>query len=623
MANNANSTTLTTDFNVSPYYDDYDKTKKFYKNLFKPGYAVQARELTQSQTFLQQQVARFGQHIFQEGSIVIPGTFDLYAAGSTSGPLNYVRVLDYDSNNNVVDINDFLYQRITGATSGIQAEIGFVADGSQSSINTKTIYVDYTSASNSNSSLKTFQAGETLTCNTGTLVVVSVTPTGYGSAFRISSGTIFAKEHFIYFDSQGIILDRYNSIPTCKVGFQIVESIVDASDDASLLDPALESSNYSAPGADRLKLTPLLQVVDIENETGAPDFVNLLTIDNGTVITNNDRSQYNIIQDEIAKRTYDESGDYYVNGLNMTIREHLLGTDNNGLLASANGGNSQLLFIEVSPGLAYVQGYERSLPHTFVPITKSTKNKTVNSQLSSATMGSYISVKEFVGTWSHDVGQVVKLYDVAQTRLTSNKWSTGTQTGNNIGTATLVNVEHNTGTMGTPTCTYDVYLTDVNMSGSNTFASTRSIYYDNASSGDLGADIILNTSTNTAVLQEATGLPMLYYVGSDYVKTLKPNGSSDTTFIYKKTTSVANVASGIFNVTLPAGADDFPYGTSTLTAAQKREILLSVSADSNVSLSGTVSNSNRFLSADAWNSAYGLARQLSRFLSSRGLFFIC
>ena len=56
---------LTTDFNVDPYYDDFDQTKNFYKVLFRPGYAVQAREVSQLQTILQKQIERHGQHMFQ------------------------------------------------------------------------------------------------------------------------------------------------------------------------------------------------------------------------------------------------------------------------------------------------------------------------------------------------------------------------------------------------------------------------------------------------------------------------------------------------------------------------------------------------------------------------------
>ena len=58
---------INTNFNVNPYYDDFDEDKKFLRMLFKPGYAVQARELTQLQTILQKQVERFGNHIFQNG----------------------------------------------------------------------------------------------------------------------------------------------------------------------------------------------------------------------------------------------------------------------------------------------------------------------------------------------------------------------------------------------------------------------------------------------------------------------------------------------------------------------------------------------------------------------------
>ncbi len=32
--------------NTSPYFDNFDKAKKFSRILFKPGVAVQARELT-------------------------------------------------------------------------------------------------------------------------------------------------------------------------------------------------------------------------------------------------------------------------------------------------------------------------------------------------------------------------------------------------------------------------------------------------------------------------------------------------------------------------------------------------------------------------------------------------
>jgi len=116
---------LTTDLSVAPYYDDYEDSKNFYRILYRPGYAVQSRELTQSQTLLQSQIDRFGKHVFKEGSIVIPGTFDLFSDSSTSGPVRYVKVRDVDTSNNAVDINNFLDQTVTSNTTNIKAESSF------------------------------------------------------------------------------------------------------------------------------------------------------------------------------------------------------------------------------------------------------------------------------------------------------------------------------------------------------------------------------------------------------------------------------------------------------------------------------------------------------------------
>ena len=65
-----------TDFNLSPYYDDFTESKKFHRILFRPSFAVQARELTQSQTQLQNQIERVSDHLFDKGAMIIPGEID-------------------------------------------------------------------------------------------------------------------------------------------------------------------------------------------------------------------------------------------------------------------------------------------------------------------------------------------------------------------------------------------------------------------------------------------------------------------------------------------------------------------------------------------------------------------
>ena len=62
-----------TDLNVSPYYDDFADSNNYHRVLFRPSYALQARELTQAQTILQAQIERFGNHVFKEGDVVVPG----------------------------------------------------------------------------------------------------------------------------------------------------------------------------------------------------------------------------------------------------------------------------------------------------------------------------------------------------------------------------------------------------------------------------------------------------------------------------------------------------------------------------------------------------------------------
>ena len=72
------------DFNAEPYWDDFEATngaleKNYMRILFRPGFAVQARELTQIQSILQNQIKQFGDHIFQDGSPVIGGHFGVDA----------------------------------------------------------------------------------------------------------------------------------------------------------------------------------------------------------------------------------------------------------------------------------------------------------------------------------------------------------------------------------------------------------------------------------------------------------------------------------------------------------------------------------------------------------------
>src|SRR5210317_374608 len=107
-----------TNLNVTPYYDDFTESKNFHRILFRPGFAVQARELTQLQSILQNQIERHGRHMFKEGTVVIPG-----AIGFTNEYYAVKLQSTFVSTDITSQIDDYVGKRITGATSGVVAEV--------------------------------------------------------------------------------------------------------------------------------------------------------------------------------------------------------------------------------------------------------------------------------------------------------------------------------------------------------------------------------------------------------------------------------------------------------------------------------------------------------------------
>jgi hypothetical protein len=594
----ANVTPITTDFNVTPYYDDFDGKNNYFKLLFKPGFAVQARELTQIQSILQDQIQKFGQHVFKEGSAVIGGKFDINKRAS------FVKVNDFDTLGEEVSISRFEGQIVTGQVTGIRAYVNLVLDGVETSQNTKTLYVSYLSG-NENTNEVVFTPNEPLVSNVGTLVVGNSFPVGFASVFTINEGIRFAKEHFIYHTKQSVVVDRYGSNPTCRVGFFLEESIVNASQDSSLLDPALESSNFSAPGADRFKITPILTRLEINDTSGFPDYVNLFSIIDGQVVELNERPFYNVLRDEMAKRTNDESGDYYVRGFNPVIEEHLDNGSNFGYLTLDRGGDSQLLSVQIEPGTAYVKGYEvNKLVTNFLTTPKATDFSNVNGQIISSTVGSYIVANNVVGAWNVNLGQTVDLYNTAQTRVARGVSSTSPQTGSKIGTARVKSISKDSGTLGTPDGAIRIHLFDVNMLGSNSFANVRSVYYDNLTTSDVGADVVL--TSNQAKLSDPYQT-LLYYTGSDHTKMIRsPDGTIDTSFYFKKTSDITIASPGTFSLTSTVANEIFPYGTTTLGDSDKVDIFLNLNANANISIPGTA------LSGASSNSLRGSGTSFTR-----------
>ena len=145
-----------TNLNVSPYYDDFDPSKGYHRVLFKPGYPVQARELSTLQSILQNQIETYGSHMFKEGALVIPGavTFD--------GQYYAVQVNPTHLGTDVsVYAQNVIGKRFKGQTSGVTAKVVNYITATTSDRDYDTFYVKYVNSS-STGDFSFFQDGEIL-----------------------------------------------------------------------------------------------------------------------------------------------------------------------------------------------------------------------------------------------------------------------------------------------------------------------------------------------------------------------------------------------------------------------------------------------------------------------------
>jgi hypothetical protein len=463
--------------NVNPYYDDYDETKDFQKILFKPSFAVQARELTQLQTILEKQISRHGDHIFQEGSVVDGLNRSLTLT------LDYVRIKDLDLNSNNVDVSVFKGKTVKGLTTGCEALVVNVGDGTEGTNITaktgpKTLFLQY-DKTGTDKSTRFFAAGETIVVVADdTIKCIAFSDEGYrgyGSQVQIDSGIVYAKSKFLFVQKQVTILDRYSFFPTVKVGYDITNNFIGIDSDTTLLDPAQGSPNFNAPGADRLQYKLTLNTREVDS-SDLDDFVELFTVQDGKIPKSASEPQYAELRKEFARRTFDESGNYTVNPFNIRIRDHLNDGSNGGRYLKANGGNKDLLAIGIEPGIAYVQGFKyESVITEYLNIRKGLDTEEIENQTITAAYGNYVIVNEIVGSFPFDTLGTVSLRDTAAKSVTNTTFGATATPGVEIGRARVRSVVYDSGTPGTADCKYRMYLFDINMTSTKEFADVKCI----------------------------------------------------------------------------------------------------------------------------------------------------
>ena len=380
-----------TDFNLTPYYDDFSSSKKFHRVLFRPAFAVQARELTQSQTILQNQIERFGDHMFKQGAMVIPGQVGLdtsyYAVKLTS--------------KSAASLTTYNNTTVTGGSSGVVADVVGVAatDGTDPD----TLFVKYNKTGTNKTSV-VFTDGETITSTASGSPTAVVDTTATGSAASVKSGVYYLNGFFVQCDDETLVLDKYTNTPSYRVGFTVTESFVTPSDDSSLNDNAAGSSNVNAPGAHRFKISLALAKKTLAS-TEDSNFFEILRVESGKVRSKVRATEYNVLEDTFARRTFDESGDYVLKNPDFDVREHLASGNNRGIFTSANGGDSTKLAVGVQPFKAYVKGYESEiLTTTFVDVDKARDFDTQNNNKTRFNLKNFVNVDNVYG--SPDIGFV-------------------------------------------------------------------------------------------------------------------------------------------------------------------------------------------------------------------------
>lgn len=605
---------LQTDFNVAPFYDDYSANSQYYRILFRPSVAVQARELTQIQSILQNQISVFGSSIYKDGSVVKGCSYTQYPR------IDQVRFKD--SNTSTVDFNLLVdYQSVANSyllvsnTSGLRATIFRAYSGAESvvdsgSLLTNRAYVFYVNSGNSagtpvktfldsgNEQIDVYSANQTifgaLSSNNrlGSIYTVgansTINATGIGFGLRVGPGTIFQKGFFLYTVGRNYILKENGNDPSgIQVGFDTVEYIVKPTEDTTLYDNSIGSPNYSAPGAYRLKLVPYNVFYDTSNTSVTiPDsFFPIITFDpnDGRIVTAQTDLALSQMGDLLAKRTFEQSGNFYISPFTVDVVPY--------------AANSEQYMYSVSSGTAYVDGYRTEfISPTNLRVARGITTESINDERLTANFGSYIVVNEMAGTFDIDNNQEISFYNSAQQALSLNQ-GTSSPTGTLVGKANVRAVKYYQGTKGRSTAQFLLYIFNVRMSSGYSFATDAKSVYATGALGTCFADLVQDDVTGKYTVYEPTN-SLLSDTGLAGVRSLVSNsGVNGTQFVYRNTDSATVSRSGgkaVATFTLP-GPDEYNYGAGVLTALQELDVNITFknSMTSNaINSSGSVTTSN-------------------------------
>ena len=616
--------------NQSPYFDDYDEDKDFHQILYKAGFPVQARELTQEQSILREQIKRFGNHIFQNGSkvtgadvtinleyeyvklqaqynsvIITPADFVGKTVFGTSSGCRAICLNASASDITTGDPDTIFVKYISGESVTTQVQgcavtaggIGYTsiptiaisggggegaaavalvnAQGEVYGVNVTSKGAGYTSApalsfTGGNGSgcaavatlntAASFVNGERISSADLATSAMAATneATGRGSAVSIDDGVYFVNGSFVRNSAETLILEKYSDRPTKKVGLTVAETIVDSGDDSTLLDNAQGAYNFSAPGSDRLKIELSLVTKDLTSIDDI-DFFEVLRVSNGLIEKDFRKPIYSELDNTLARRTYDESGNYTVRSFNIQKKTHP--TDDTKFT------------VRIDPGKAFIEGKEyETFTGTDIPVKKAQTYTDVSNFDRLMQYGNYAVITSLKGLFNLSTHQEIDLHNVTSGAV--NLTDTSTYAGSKIGTAKVRGIDYVT------TGVYNLYIYDIQMSSSG-FSAVDSFFIpvdsgtspvvERSSCNIDNTGRVGGTSGGSTRIFESTDNSLVFKLSQDVIKTIRDDsGVIDTSFQTRRVYENAVFASGQSTISTTGNTETF-FGTGVLSDTNKLE----------------------------------------------------
>ena len=338
--------------NVSPYFDDFDPEKDFLRVLFRPGFPVQARELSTLQSFIQEQISRFGNHVFKDGSrvtnaeiTVATDVYRLSLTGSTN-PDFPVAGSGVPTAAALGTFNELQGKVISNLTGSVRAVVVAQPNVAVGTATVGDLYIKYLTSRQFDVNGGYIVANTEYNPDEVNLYWNTYSTKTPASLVNVAEGVYYVQGNFSRVSKQTIVLSSTSQTPSGQIGFSAEDLIITQNEDPTILDNARGSSNEGAPGAHRLTQR-LNFVVRPFNAAPDPNFYRLTTIENGVLTEIENRNpEYEELGRTLARRTYDESGNYAIRPFSHSIENT----------------EGETFTLNVGASKAYVEGYEIDKP---------------------------------------------------------------------------------------------------------------------------------------------------------------------------------------------------------------------------------------------------------------------